>query len=122
MAYRQNLHQLEDKLNQLHPADFAMLLEQLPLPERLIVWGLVRKGYDGEVLLELTDAVRLSLIENMDSAELLAATEQLDTDEIADLVLIFRQMLSLTFLNPYQQKNENISKQPCRTHKVVLEL
>ena len=39
MAYRQNLHQLEDKLNQLHPADFAMLLEQLPLPERLIVWG-----------------------------------------------------------------------------------
>ena len=73
-------------------------------------------------MLELTDAVRLSLIENMDSAELLAATEQLDTDEIADLVPDLRQMLSLTFLNPYQRKNENISKQPCRTHKVVLEL
>ena len=86
MAHLQNLHQLEDKLNQLHPADYAMLLEQLPLPERLIVWGLVRTGYDGEVLLELTDAVRLSLIENMDAAELLGATEQLDTDEIADLV------------------------------------
>ncbi len=85
LVEKQNLHQLKNKLNDLHPADKAMLLEQLPLPERLTVWELVKSDNDGEVLLELTDAVRESLIENMNAQELLAATEQLDTDEIADL-------------------------------------
>ena len=41
--------------------------------------------FRSEVLLETSDAVRESLIEAMDTHELVAATEQLDTDEIADL-------------------------------------
>jgi len=77
--------ELRSRLDALHPADVASVLEALPLDERLIVWDLVKAERDGEILLEVSDAVRETLIESMDSEELVAATEQLDTDEIADL-------------------------------------
>jgi len=72
-------------LDPLHPADVAYLLEALPLTQRLVVWDLVKAERDGEILLEVSDAVRETLIEHMDDQELVAATGQLDTDEIADL-------------------------------------
>ena len=77
--------EFRSRLDALHSADVASVLEALPLDERLIVWDLVKAERDGEILLEVSDAVRETLIESMDSDELVAATEQLDTDEIADL-------------------------------------
>ncbi|MGZ5174123.1 MAG: magnesium transporter [Burkholderiales bacterium] len=82
---RHELDQLRHELDRLHPADVAYILEALPLDERLIVWDLVKTERDGEILLEVSDAVRETLIASMDEDELVAATEQLDTDEIADL-------------------------------------
>jgi magnesium transporter len=85
LTHKQNLAELQRKLDQLHPADVAYILEALPLDERLVVWELVKAERDGEILLEVSDAVRETLIADMDTAELVAATESLDTDEIADL-------------------------------------
>src|SRR5690606_25171518 len=73
-------------LDTLHPADIAALLEALPLEERLRVWKRVQAERDGEILLEVSDAVRESLIADMDDHEILAAVEPLDADELADLV------------------------------------
>src|ERR1043166_3581039 len=67
------------------PADVAYLLEALPLEERLAVWDLVKADRDGEILVEVSEAVRESLIEAMDSAELVAAAETLQADELADI-------------------------------------
>src|SRR5436190_8472876 len=77
--------ELHGKLDALHPADIAYLLEALPLEERLTVWNLVKADRDGEILLEVSEAVRESLIASMDSAELVAAAETLEADELADL-------------------------------------
>ncbi len=77
--------ELRAKLDAMHPADIAYLLESLPLEERQIVWNLVKAERDGEILLEVSDAVRETLIRSMDSQELVAAAEQLEADEIADL-------------------------------------
>jgi magnesium transporter len=85
LVHKQNLAELQNKLEMLHPADVAYILESLPLDQRLIVWDLVKVERDGDILLEVSDAVRQTLIADMDSEELLAAAEQLDTDEIADL-------------------------------------
>ena len=85
LVHKQNLAELQRKLEQLHPADVAYILEALPLDERLLVWDLVKAERDGEILLEVSDSVRESLIQTMDKAELLAAAESLDTDEIADI-------------------------------------
>lgn len=89
LVQRQSLseltHRLQKKLADLHPADIARILEALPVDRRLKMWDLVRAEHDGDILLEVSDAVRETLIASMDSKELVAATEQLDTDEIADL-------------------------------------
>lgn len=85
LAQEKDLAELQQMLDQLHPADVAYILEALPLNQRLIVWNLVKAERDGDILLEVSDAVRESLIASMDSDELLAAAETLDTDEIADL-------------------------------------
>ena len=85
LVHKQNLVELQKKLDALHSADVAHILEALPLEQRLDVWELVKAERDGEILLEVSDAVRQTLIADMDSEELLAAAEQLDTDELADL-------------------------------------
>jgi magnesium transporter len=85
ITHKQNLARLRRKLDRLHPADIACILEALPLKERRFVWDLVRAEKDGEILLEVSDAVRATLIERMDSEEIKAAMELLDADELADL-------------------------------------
>ncbi len=84
-VYQRTKSELVRTLDRLHPADIAFILEALPLDERLYIWDLVKAERDGEILLEVSDAVRESLIESMDTEELVAATETLDADEIAEL-------------------------------------
>ena len=86
LIHKQNTVELESKLAKLHPADIARVLELMPLENRLIIWNLIKSDIDGEILLEVSDAVRETLISSMDSEEIVAAAEQLDADEIADLV------------------------------------
>jgi magnesium transporter len=81
----EDLAELRAKLDSMHPADIAYVLESLPLEERIVVWNLVKAERDGEILLEASDAVRETLIRSMDVEELVAAAEQLEADEIADL-------------------------------------
>ena len=85
LALKQNATELRVMLERMHPADIAYVLEALPLEERLAVWNLVKADRDGDILLEVSDAVRESLIASMDSHELVAAAESLEVDEIADL-------------------------------------
>jgi len=78
----QILVELQRKLDELHPADVAHILEALPLEERLTVWQLVKAERDGDILLEVSDAVRETLIADMDDHELLAAAKEMDADEL----------------------------------------
>ncbi|MDO9227618.1 MAG: magnesium transporter [Pseudomonadota bacterium] len=87
LVHKQHLVELQKRLDKLHPADVAYILEALPLEDRLLVWSLVKADRDGDILLEVSDAVRESLIATMDIRELVAAAASLDTDEIADLAM-----------------------------------
>lgn len=73
-------------MKSLAPAEVAHLLESLPPAQRELVWGLVDEDNDGEVLVMVNDEVRADLIRRMDPVELMAATENLDLDDMADLV------------------------------------
>jgi magnesium transporter len=57
----------------------------LPLDDRLAVWKLVKSEQDGDILLEVSDAVRESLLADMDDEEIFAAAREMDADELADL-------------------------------------
>jgi magnesium transporter len=87
LVHKQHLAELHKRIDKLHPVDIAYVLEGLPLDDRLLIWGLVGPDREGEVLLETSDAVRESLLADMDKAEIVAATQELDADEVADLAL-----------------------------------
>jgi magnesium transporter len=86
LLLRQQHVEVERRLQECHPADIAYVLEGLPLERRQLVWSLVRPEIRGAVLLELSEAVRDSLLESMPSRDIIDAAEHLDSDEIADLV------------------------------------
>jgi len=70
----------------MHPAEIALLIESLPPAQREVVWNFVEPEIEADVLVELSDSVRQSFIEGMDADELLAAAENMELDDLADLV------------------------------------
>ena len=85
LVHRQHLTELKVILDRLHPADIAYILEALPLDDRQVVWDCVKSDRDGDILMEVNDAVRETLIASMDHEELVDAVEGLEADEIAHL-------------------------------------
>ncbi len=73
-------------VNALSPAEIGNLLESLPPGKRNVVWGLVDAEDDGEVLVHVGEDVRESLLAEMDNDEIVAAVEDLDIDDLADLI------------------------------------
>src|SRR5215218_1622462 len=73
-------------VNSMHPAEIASLIESLPAAKREIVWEFVDPELEGDVLIELNEEVRAELISGMDADELIAATEDMEVDDLADLI------------------------------------
>jgi magnesium transporter len=73
-------------INSMHPAEIASLLQSLPPAKREIVWEFVDPEIEGDVLIELNEEVRAELIGGMDAEELIAATEGMEVDDLADLI------------------------------------
>jgi len=78
--------QISTLLSNLHSAEIADLLESFPHGPREILWGLVQPDDHGETLVHLNDEVRAGLIDEMNTDDLVAATEGLDADDLADLI------------------------------------
>ena len=85
LVHKQNVVAIARRLEGLHPSDVAYVLEGLPVEERLLVWDLIPVERNGEILLETSDAVRDSLLADMDRSEIVAAARSMEADEIADL-------------------------------------
>jgi magnesium transporter len=73
-------------LNALPPADVAHLIESSPPKTRHILWQLVDSDHEGEVLQELGDDIQTEFLEGLDSREVLAITEGLEPDDVADIL------------------------------------
>jgi magnesium transporter len=86
LVARQQAVELEQRLNRLHPADAAFVLESLNQEQRLTAWRLIGRERRGSILLELADPVRATLVTLLEEPELVAIGRQMDADEFADLV------------------------------------
>lgn len=82
----------------MHPAEIADALEALPHAKRRILWGVIDTDIEGEILMEVGEEVRESLVRYMDVEELRAATEQLDLDDLADFVQSLPEQLTAEVL------------------------
>ncbi len=81
------LQQLRFMLNKgLRPAEVAHLLEKTPPRERQILWNLLNQELEGEVLQYLGDDAQAEILSRMEASEVLAITESLETDDMADIL------------------------------------
>ncbi|KQN54918.1 magnesium transporter [Erwinia sp. Leaf53] len=80
---QQQIDEIGQILPLLHPADIADLLEALPEEQRLALWKLVGNDRRGLVLVEASESVWESLIEEMSDRDLLRAIAPLDIDDQA---------------------------------------
>lgn len=81
------LQQVKRTINQgLAPAEVAHLIESSPPKVRKMLWELVEKENEGEVLQHLSDEISASFLNEMSAEELVDLTSELDTDDVADLL------------------------------------
>lgn len=82
-----SLDQVARILNRgLSPSDIAHLLESTPPKERSILWQLVDKDLEGEILQYLSDEVRTEFLSKLNPQELISITEDFETDDLADVL------------------------------------
>lgn len=82
-----NLKQIRYMLNKgMRPVEVAHLLEKTPPRERRIVWNLLNPEIEGEVLQYLGEDLQSEIVSDLDAAEILAMTESLDVDDLADIL------------------------------------
>ncbi|MGM0480809.1 MAG: magnesium transporter [Pseudomonadota bacterium] len=70
-------------LHNMPSCDIALLLESSPPKSRAIIWKFVDVDEHGEILEELSEEVQKSIIRQMAPEKLAAATEGMDTDDLA---------------------------------------
>ena len=78
--------ELGDLLQSLHSAEISSLLESMPHDFRQQLWSLLPQGLEGEVLSHLGDQARNSILGHMDNAAVVAATETINTESLADFI------------------------------------
>ncbi|MCU5774000.1 magnesium transporter [Erwiniaceae bacterium BAC15a-03b] len=105
-AVEQQTAELQQYIPLLHAADLADILEALPEDERLALWRLIEDARRGQVLVEASESVWESLIEEMSDKAILQAIEPLDIDDQAYLAKYLPRDLTgrlLTSLEPGQR-------------------
>lgn len=62
LVHKQNLVELQTLLDQLDSLPVALIMEVLPAEDRQIIWGLIRDERKEEILLAISDSVRVELV------------------------------------------------------------
>jgi magnesium transporter len=126
---RTNLQLLREKLGaegissatmligSLNPSEVARLLESMPLQERAVIWEMVDPDIEGDVLVEVNETVRDDLIRGMETDELVAATEGMELDDLADLVADLPEALTKEVLRSLDQQDRERLDQVLAHHE-----
>lgn len=81
------LQQVKRTINSgLAPAEVAHLIESSPPKVRKMLWELIDKENEGEVLQHLSDEISAHFLNDMSAEQLVDLTSELDTDDVADLL------------------------------------
>ena len=98
-------------VNSLHPSEVARLLESLPLKDRAVLGEMVDHDLEGDVLVEVAEEVRDGLLEGMGTPELIAATEGMEIDDLADLLADLPEAVTQEVLQSLDKQDHERLKQ-----------
>ena len=94
-----NLGDQRHLLRSLKAPEVANLLEATPPKVRRYIWDLIDDEAAGQVLQHLGDDVLSEIVEGMDTAQLVAAADDLDVDDQADLLQQLPDAIAAQVLN-----------------------
>jgi magnesium transporter len=80
------LQSIRHMLKSLTDADIAHLIESSPPKQRSVLWGLLDSRREGSVLQELGEELQANFLKNKDTNELIALTDGLEPDDVADIL------------------------------------
>ena len=83
----------------LAPSDIAHLIESSPPKQRALIWRLLDQGLKGEVLQYLGEDVQAHFLSKLNTQEVISVTEDLDTDDLADILQQLPQPVILDVLD-----------------------
>ncbi len=92
-------------LASLRPQEVANLLESTPPKVRLVLWDLMDEDTENQVLQYLSEDIRSEFLESMNTAQLVAAVDDLDTDDLADLLQEFPDAIAQQVLASMSQND-----------------
>ena len=81
-----NLLNLRKLLSVSHPSEIADLIETMPAARRLEFWNALDFSLRGEVIAQVSKQVRSNLLEQIDVRRVASETQNLDSDELADIL------------------------------------
>ncbi len=82
----QESRRLKTRLQKLHYADIAEIVEQLSTPDALFIVKLLDSETTAEALAELNEDTRENILEQLSAKEIAEEVAELDTDDAADLI------------------------------------
>jgi magnesium transporter len=77
---------LADVLEEAHAADVATVLRELSLPEQVELFRLLAPQHAGDVLSELDDATRTTLVRALDEVEISRILDRMPSDHVVEVV------------------------------------
>ena len=77
---------LREKLNELHPADSAQIINELPDDYQLIAFSYLNEENASDVLPDLYDEVREDILASIKQGRLVKIIDEMETDEATDII------------------------------------
>ena len=85
--------EIRNLIHSLYPAETAHILESLDLPQRKLIWSVIPPNVMGEILIRVHTEVGQGLLKITDRKDLIKATENLESDDMADLLHVLPEPL-----------------------------
>ena len=83
---RGSLSQVRQMMRTLPAAGIAHLVESSPPKTRSVLWQLIDKESEGEVIQYLNEDLQNEILSELDAKEVIELTEGLETDDLADIL------------------------------------
>ncbi len=78
--------ELEQQLNDMHHADIAEIMEELSIDDAVYLFRVLNNESTAEVLLELEDSRRESILKRLSAKEIAEELDELETNDAADII------------------------------------
>ena len=102
-----SLSQVRQMVKTLPTAGIAYLLESSPPKTRSVLWQLIDKDSEGEVLQCLNEDLQSDFLSELNAEQVVELTEGLETDDLADILQQLPQQIAAEVLQAMDQQDRH---------------